>query len=166
MNKAEQPILAIRSASAQEKTYSLASDFFVALEQDEITAGSLNVTLTSDERSGEVVRLRIALSGEVTTACDRCLEPVTFPVQLTAQLKLVDRELTEADGDDVRALQLDGSYDASWDIYELALLSLPLQRVHPEGACNPEMIARLAAMGAGAESEEAPEASLSDGAEA
>ena len=34
-------------------------------------------------------------------------------------------------------------YDLAWDIFETALLSLPLQRVHDIEDCNPEMVAML-----------------------
>ena len=31
----------------------------------------------------------------------------------------------------------------AWDIYELIDVHLPLQRVHPEGECNADMLSRF-----------------------
>ena len=36
-------------------------------------------------------------------------------------------------------------YDTAWDIYESIALNLPLQRVHPEGECNADMMSRFSA---------------------
>jgi uncharacterized metal-binding protein YceD (DUF177 family) len=44
--------------------------------------------------------------------------------------------------------------DISGWIYEFVMLSVPLQRVHPEGQCNPEAMKLLNQLGA---AEDAPE---------
>ena len=36
-------------------------------------------------------------------------------------------------------------YNTAWDIYESIALNLPLQRVHPEGECNADMMSRFSA---------------------
>ena len=36
-------------------------------------------------------------------------------------------------------------YNIAWDIYEIAVTSLPLERVHPEGECDKDMLTRFSA---------------------
>ena len=42
----------------------------------------------------------------------------------------------------------DGELDLSQFIYDYVCVNLPLQKVHEEGECNPQMIAKLSGMDA------------------
>ena len=127
---------------------SLADSFFQELDQDEINGGDIEVTLSARESAGDIFDVSVGIEGHVVVACDRCLEDLSLPVQVNEKIKIYAGDESEIpDSDDVRVLEGNGyEYDFSWDIYELAELSLPLQRVHKENECNPEMTDRLANM--------------------
>ena len=63
------------------------------------------------------------ISGSVTVACDRCLEDLVIPVETSFE------ETYTPEGDEL---------DLGQDVYDFVCISLPLQRVHPEGECNQE----------------------------
>ncbi|MBQ6244722.1 MAG: DUF177 domain-containing protein [Bacteroidales bacterium] len=64
-----------------------------------------------------------AIAGSVTVACDRCLEDLVIPVETSFE----ESYTPESDELDLRQ-----------DVYDFVCISLPLQRVHPEGECNQE----------------------------
>ena len=129
----------------ETQTISLTDSFFQELDQDEITGGDLQVKLNVRETAGDIFEVSIVIDGQVVVLCDRCLDELTLPVGVEDKLKIyAGNEDLIPDDDDIRVLEGSGYvYDFSWDIYELAELSLPLQRVHKEGECNPEMMERL-----------------------
>ena len=128
--------------------YSLTDSFFQKLDQDEIIGGNLEVGLVSREAAGNIFEVSIVIKGEVVVLCDRCLEDLTLPVDLKEKIKIyAGNEENIPEDDDIRILEGNGyKYDISWDVYELTELSLPLQRVHEENQCNPDMTDRLANM--------------------
>ncbi|MBR4389602.1 MAG: DUF177 domain-containing protein [Prevotella sp.] len=83
--------------------------------------------------------------GTVTLPCDRCLEDMQQPVNADSKLVVKRGERTDDDGDDV--LMVDDKQrmvDLSWFVYELVELAIPMQHVHPDGECNPQMLEMLA----------------------
>ena len=134
--------------SGELKSYSLTDSFFQELDQDEIVGGTIEVGLKGRETAGNIFEVSIVIKGEVVVLCDRCLEDLTLPVDLEENIKIyAGNEETIPEDEDIRILEGNGyKYDVSWDIYELTELSLPLQRVHEENQCNPDMTDRLAQM--------------------
>ena len=55
----------------------------------------------------------------------------------------ISDEEGEYDGDVMWVNPADNEVDLTQYIYESIVLSLPYQRVHPEGECNPDMLARF-----------------------
>ena len=134
--------------SGELKSYSLTDSFFQELDQDEIVGGTIEVGLKGRETAGNIFEVSIVIKGEVVVLCDRCLEDLTLPVDLEENIKIyAGNEETIPEDEDIRILEGNGyKYDISWDIYEITELSLPLQRVHEENQCNPDMTDRLAQM--------------------
>ena len=81
----------------------------------EVTAGIANHGLTADAAC--------VVSGSVIVACDRCLEDLVIPVETSFE----ETYTPESDELDLRQ-----------DVYDYVCISLPIQRVHPEGECNQE----------------------------
>ena len=118
------------------------------------------VKLTFD-RQQSFFRLHFDISGSVVTLCDRCGDE--FSLQLWDEAALLIK-LTGDDDDEHKEPEEEADVafiprnetviDVSGWIYEFVLLALPLQRLHPEGACNPEAMKLLNQLGA---TEEAPE---------
>ena len=134
--------------SGELKSYSLTDSFFQELDQDEIVGGTIKVGLKGRETAGNIFEVSIVIKGEVVVLCDRCLDELTLPVDVEENIKIyAGNEETIPEDEDIRILEVNGyKYDISWDIYELTELSLPLQRVHEENQCNPDMTDRLAKM--------------------
>lgn len=106
---------------------SFGREFFEAFGNSEILGADLYADVHLDNHSLTVdVSCRIA--GSVTVECDRCLEALEIPVETSFE--------------ESYAPQTD-ELDLSQDIYDYVLVSLPLQRVHPEGECNEETIKYL-----------------------
>lgn len=86
----------------------------------------------------------VRITGHVVVPCDRCLEDCRIPIDFEGRLlvKFSD-EPREYDGEVLWLLPGEDEVDLSQYIYESIVLSLPYQRVHPEGECDPEMLKRF-----------------------
>lgn len=74
---------------------------------------------------GATVDVECSISGTVTVPCDRCLDELELEVE-TGFSEVYTPDTAEL--------------DLSQDVYDYVCTALPLQRVHPEGECNPETI--------------------------
>ena len=118
--------------------------FFSALEQDEILGGSVEVDVVVRFGAADTFTFSYTLSGQVSVPCDRCLDPVLLSVEVNDRLKVAYRDNDEAIDADLTVIPYSQlNYDMAWDIYELLLLNLPLQRIHSSGECNADMLSRF-----------------------
>ena len=106
------------------------AEFFEAFENSEIRDADLNV-VADIFNHGDSLEAKCAIDGTVTVICDRCLEELTLPVS-------TDFELGEEDGLDPAQ-----DVDLRQDVYDFTLISLPMQRTHPDGECNEETVKYL-----------------------
>ena len=125
-------------------SWHVGKEFFEAFGNTEILDADLAVR-ADVEKSGSYLGVDLFLTGTLTVACDRCLEDLGMPVDETVLLSIKfgeepaggDAEATEGERETVY-LPADGSdIDLSQTVYDYACLSLPMQRVHPAGGCNP-----------------------------
>lgn len=116
---------------------------FEAFESTEIKDGRCEVSVGMD-RSEKQLTLDVGITGYVVVECDRCLEDCRVPIDFEGQLvvKFSD-EVHEYDGEVMWMLPGEDRVELAQYIYESIVLSLPYQRVHPEGECNPEMLERF-----------------------
>ena len=98
--------------------------FFETFGNSGILGASVEVVLDLNFH-GITASASCTLKGTVTVPCDRCLEDLTLPVDTGFEEDYV------AEGDE---------FDFSQDIYDFVMVSLPLQRVHPDGECNEETV--------------------------
>ena len=116
---------------------------FEAYGSTDIKDGDLSVGVTL-ERGESMLSLQTVIRGTVTVACDRCLEDCRSPIDFEGQLRVkFSDEPREYDGEVLWLLPGEDEVDLSQYIYESIVLSLPYQRVHPEGECDPEMLKRF-----------------------
>ena len=66
--------------------------------------------------------------------------PIDYEGRLTVR---ISDETGEYDGDVMWVAPSEEEIDLTQYIYESIVLSLPYRRVHPEGECNPDMLARF-----------------------
>lgn len=96
--------------------------FFESFGNSDIRDADIHIAV-SVVNHGCTFEASAQIKGSVTVSCDRCLEDLKIPVE-------TEFEETEEE-------------DLSQDIYDCVCVSLPLQRVHPENECNPEMLKYL-----------------------
>ena len=101
-------------------------EFFQAFDNTEILDADVDVEIRVVKKERKV-EADLHLSGTVTVSCDRCLEPLAVPVEANPSEVLKPESLAE-------------DWDLSQAVYDYICLSLPLQRVHPEGECNPDTV--------------------------
>lgn len=116
---------------------------FEACGSAEIKDGDCDVEVTLAKSETQLVA-DVAIRGGVVVACDRCLEDCRVPVDFEGRLvvKFSD-EVREYDGEVLWLLPGEDEVDLAQYIYESIVLSLPYQRVHPDGGCDPEMLRRF-----------------------
>lgn len=130
---------------SQSLQLSLAEPFFADLEQTEVDGGEVEACIDVKHISQDLYHIGVSLKGSVTVACDRCLDPLTLPVEVEETLKVKDEAPAASDHEDT--LYTDyrtGCIDLAWLLYELIETALPMQRTHPIEECNPDMLSRLA----------------------
>ena len=116
---------------------------FEFYESQEIHGGNCDVEVTM-AKSDRQLDLDFVISGEVTCECDRCLEDCQIPIDYEGHLVVrLSEEEGEYDGEVMWLNPAENELDLTQYIYESIVLSLPYQRVHPEGECNPDMLARF-----------------------
>ena len=128
------------------------SEFFQAFDNTEILGAEVEALVRVVKERSRKVDADVHLSGTVTVACDRCLEPIALPVDEGHLLSFradvpEDTDLTEEGTEVLPLTSSPRGLDLSQIVYDYVCLSLPLQRVHPEGACNPATVRFLSQQG-------------------
>ena len=143
-------IIPLNGLAAGENRFSwhAGREFFEAFENAEILDADLDVAV-SVEKSGRYVGVDCEIDGDVTVACDRCLEDLRMPISTDVMLsvKFGDEESSEEHQEGEREIVFvpegDAEMDMSQIIYDYVCLALPMQRHHDEGECNPEAVRYL-----------------------
>ncbi len=136
-----------------EYQYELGDRFFGELDAPaEYSNWNVVVKLRFD-RQATFFQLHFDVGGKVTVACDRCGD--LFPLQLWDEFNLLiklsgDEEAVtaEEDADMVFIPRSETVINISEWLYEFSLLSVPLQRLHPDSpdgqpGCNPQALQLL-----------------------
>ena len=112
---------------------------------DEEMIGAEAVAKVTLTKGASLLTLDVAVSGEVTVECDRCLDPLRLPVEIEDTLVVKFSEDEEGfDGEVMWLNPADAELDMREWLYETVLLALPYQRVHESiEECNPEMVERF-----------------------
>jgi uncharacterized metal-binding protein YceD (DUF177 family) len=125
--------------------------FFENTNIPEMQNGQISVAIKM-EKDSRFIRLFFQIQGEIEVICDRCLELLTLPLDIKDELlvKLVPLvKNTEPESENILVLD-ENVYDI--DVFdfvrETILLSLPIQRIHPDlpngdSSCNPEILKLL-----------------------
>ena len=125
-------------------------EFFEHFENSEILDAGLDVT-ASVEKSGRYIGVDCSASGEVTVTCNRCLEDLVLPVEtgfkLSVKFGSEPSEETGAGTEGEREIlwlsESDADLDLRQAVYDYVCLSLPVQKVHGDGGCDPETLKYL-----------------------
>ena len=146
----------------KSSSWHVGTDLFRDFGNTDILDADLTVEV-SVEKSGSYIGIDCDMEGTLTVPCDRCLEDLTLPVSSEIRLSVKfgpepvsDDEVVVTDEREVIYLPEDSAeLDMSQVIYDYACLALPMQRVHGEGACNPDAVKYLTGTGVEVKNEEA-----------
>lgn len=123
--------------------FELGDKFFQAAHEEEVEGGSVKASVRMD-KSATMLVVNMHLEGSVIVRCDHCNAP------LDQHIKGSQRQIFQLHGDgsmdDDELVTLDErahSINLSHYLFECLRLALPARRVHPEGACDPEVDAAL-----------------------
>lgn len=134
--------LALGSHSYQ---FEINDGFFAEREYSEIQQGKVVVSLDIDRQETLMV-LHFGIEGTVRVACDRCADEFDLPIRDEREFFLKLGTENTQESDDVEVVQAEqADYDISSLVYEFIILAVPMHSVHPEGQCNPEVMAMLTA---------------------
>lgn len=123
-----------------EFDYVLDGSFFEGFENEELQDGKVDFAVNLEKKE-RLLMINFVWKGKVKSICDRCLGELEVPVEgeQTLCVKFSDTETSE--DENVVYLPEDAyQIDLSQWMYEFVAVSLPMQRVHPEGECDPEML--------------------------
>ena len=124
--------------------FDINDDFFADLDYSEVKQGKVTVDLRV-LREELMMTLNFHVEGKVLVPCDRCADEFYIPIlsEQVFYIKLGAEEVGEASDDVAVVPAEEHAYDVRSLIYEYIILSIPIHRVHPEGECNPEVLALL-----------------------
>ena len=134
------------AAGEREYHWQAGLKFFQTFDNAEILDAAVEVEARA-VKSGHYIGVDLDIRGSVTVACDRCLEDLTLPVEAHPAFSVKFGE-EDASGEEMRegsreillVSASDTDLDLSQVIYDYVCLSLPMQRVHAEGECNPDTV--------------------------
>ena len=133
----------------KEFRWRIGKTFFEHFENSEILAAELEVEV-SVEKAGHFIGIDCGVTGDVIVACDRCLEDLRLPVGTGFRLSVkfgqepsAGSDAGEGEREIVWLQESDADLDLGQIVYDYVCLSLPVQRVHDEGECNPEAVRYL-----------------------
>ena len=142
-------IIPLDSLTAGNTKYSwhVGKSFFDSFENSEILDADLSIE-TVVEKSGKYIGVDCFVKGSVTVECDRCLENLEMPVDeaILLSVKFADEnsdEQTEGNREILSLPRDSAELDMSQVVYDYVCLSLPMQRYHEDGGCNPETLRYL-----------------------
>jgi uncharacterized metal-binding protein YceD (DUF177 family) len=119
--------------------FTLTDEFFEAWKNEEIVGGKVEIAAEM-ERLERMLMIKFSLQGSITVPCDRCLAPLTLPIEGTEQLCVRFSDTETTDDEDVAVLPEDAfEIDLSQWLYEYVAVRIPMQHSHSEGECDPEM---------------------------
>lgn len=136
------------TAGKNEFSWKVGKEFFESFGNSEVFDADLDVEVVV-EKAGKYVGVDCEVVGHVVVECDRCLDELELPVGVVVRLsvKFGEAEPSEEHQDGEREVvfvsDAEAELDMSQIIYDYVCLDLPMQRMHDEGQCNPEVIRRL-----------------------
>ena len=123
--------------------FDIKDEFFADLDYSEVKQGQVTVELEVT-REEMMMTLNFQLEGQVLVTCDRCADEFFIPIQSEQVFYIKFGAEGVEESDDVVVVPAEEhAYDIRSLIYEYIILSIPIHRVHPEGECNPQVLALL-----------------------
>ncbi|MBQ7253723.1 MAG: DUF177 domain-containing protein [Bacteroidales bacterium] len=130
----------------QEFEFSLGDDFLERFSRDLIQGLDARADLVAEQKGGWI-EIHCKVVGEAKVECDRCLEELQMPIgidqRLTVRFDAEPGDVVNEDDNIIILREGTSEVDLAQTIYDLICVSLPMQKVHPEGQCSPAALSRL-----------------------
>jgi uncharacterized metal-binding protein YceD (DUF177 family) len=129
--------------------FDVSDRFFEYFDNPDYFGGSLKVKVVLF-REPQLLTLNFSIAGHVCVICDRCLEEYKCPVTSDESIFMRFGEIyEELDNNIISIPRNEKRINVAQFIYELAVLNLPIKRIHPvdkdgNSECNPEMLKKIA----------------------
>jgi Predicted metal-binding, possibly nucleic acid-binding protein len=139
-------IIPIKGLKIGKHNYNFQMDgsFFKELDNSQILDADLQADVELDKGSGWM-NINSRVFGNVVVECDRCLDDLTLPVDFKCSMSVKFSKSLAGEGNDEFIIidPTDGELDLRQFLYDYVCVNLPLQKVHKEGECNKEVMAKL-----------------------
>lgn len=128
--------------------FSIEKGLFLDNNYDEIHDCQLKAHITFTKNSA-ILTVTFHVYGTVNITCDRCGDDFDMEINLDKKLLVKLDSIIHSEEDDMISLGKDEvDFDIAPYIYQYIVLSLPMQRIHPEDKdgvrhCNPEALSKL-----------------------
>lgn len=123
--------------------YHLGKQFFVDMESADIRDANLDVHVNVVYKD-DMYELSIAVKGEITLICDRCLDELPWPVETEYHIFVKYGPDYNDDSDELLEIpESDQFLNIAYMIYDTVALTIPIKHVHPLGKCNRAMSSLL-----------------------
>lgn len=119
--------------------FAVGNDYFEVIGAQDMTGGEVDVRINVHRTAYRFFDLDIRFSGTVTVPCDRCLDDMQQQVEGEGHLVAKLGEEYSEEDDIITVAEDDGTFDATWVVYEFIALSVPVRHVHAPGKCNRAM---------------------------
>lgn len=125
--------------------FPIKDDFFITYANDSIKGADL-VAFVELEKGSGWMNLTCNVKGEITSYCDRCLEELVLPFDVSSNIAVKHAKLGEKIESEDDFLILDhseGELDLTQFLYDTICVNIPMKKIHKEGECNQQMISKL-----------------------
>ncbi|MCL2501841.1 MAG: DUF177 domain-containing protein [Bacteroidales bacterium] len=150
MNKKFPTVISLKglAAGVHHYVWTLGQDFFDQFGNRDLREAHVEARVALEKQADRMM-LEVALEGSVLRSCDRCLGDIRVPIDYCAPVVLqfgknIPTEDWEQDGEIILLEPTEAELDLSQYLYDSACVSLPLQSLHPQGQCDPEMEKKIA----------------------
>ncbi len=129
---------------AHQFEYKIDQTFLSHFEDAPVKEGLVQVKLDLDKRPS-LISLDFTFSGFIQVACDRCLDHFELAIEGEKNILIKRAEKPREEGDIIFIRPETDEYNIAQLVYELIVLGLPMQNIHPEdengeSGCDPEIL--------------------------
>ena len=118
--------------------YEIGEDFFRQYGKGLVSEGDLHVDVTLDKRE-TMIETRFEIKGQVKLVCDRSLDPFQHPLKIDRKVIFKFGDANEELSDEIIMIHRDSdSLELGQYIYEFINLAIPMKKLHPRYAGEPD----------------------------
>jgi len=123
--------------------YELNDAFFAEFGEADFRNANVLLEVVLEKRD-TMLTFDFSFEGSVETDCDRCGDPMRLLLRGHHRLIVKFGDSAQEQSDEIVVIpHSDYQINIAQYAYEFFIINMPLKRVHDEGECNPEVLARL-----------------------